>query len=357
MPNGSLSSTIRLLRTGIVPLSAIEPLSVGYSRLRTELTTESQEFLSGNHQVPLFIQGEWGTGKSHALGYCRAFASKLGIPTAFVSLNARTVPLNHPQRIYGELAASLRVGHTMGLRPLLHSILTNLDVRMILTRYLSSSSNPLSSHIRSLCKYYDCGEALNPQAEASWGFILGEDLGWADYAYKREQAIERIYGLADCFRAINGGGILMLMDEVETIDQLWNHRSRAVAYSVMTSLSTMQPVWSIFAVTERFRTLVALDAARSHVDSVSHHARWLSNALANGAIHTFDTPRLDGACASRLAAAITALYLEAYPQTSFSKDQIQRCVDEWGKNPGRNPRKLIRAIVNRLDLARPLPEA
>ena len=122
-------SAIRLLRTGIVPLSALDSLSVGYDRIRSDFTAGLETFLSGSPQTPRFVNGEWGTGKSHFLSYCRMLATRAGVPTAYVSLNARTVPLNYPQRIYSEIAAGLRVGPVAGLRPLLHSLLVAPSTR------------------------------------------------------------------------------------------------------------------------------------------------------------------------------------------------------------------------------------
>src|SRR5579863_10498092 len=67
MRNGDARSAIRLLRTGIVPGLAIDSLSVGYTRFRSEVTSKLDEFTKGKNQKPLFVHGEWGAGKSHCL--------------------------------------------------------------------------------------------------------------------------------------------------------------------------------------------------------------------------------------------------------------------------------------------------
>jgi hypothetical protein len=340
---------VRLLRTGIVPGNAIEDLSVGYSQFRTKTYSGLDGFLTGKHQKPVFVQGEWGTGKSHMLNYFRMLATNLGLPTAFVSLNPRTLPLNYPQRLYGEIAASVRTDSVAGLRTLLESMLHDPNSRAKLKQYSITSSSVLSSHLLALINHYDEHSSLNPRLELSWSYILGEDLGWADYTYKREQALIRIEGLAECLRSVNGAGLLVLFDEMETIEQLWNARSRTVGYEVVVRVAKMRSVWALFAITDRFLKIVKKDSAQSGGD-----AEWLSNGLNSGGFLIFDPPNLDRSLAMQLATAVAELYLKAYPLANFSGTYIQEWVEEWGRNPSRNPRRLIRLVVNRLDLMRPL---
>jgi hypothetical protein len=350
MRNGDARSAIRLLRTGIVPGLAIDSLSVGYTRFRSEVTSKLDEFTKGKNQKPLFVHGEWGAGKSHCLSYLRSLAADVALPTALVSVNARTVALNYPQRIYGEISASLGIGHLRGLRPLLHALLVDPNLRAKLTHHTRTLSNdPLSWALLRLLEHYDRNDAFSPTLEFAWAQLLGEDLGWADYGYKREQALLRVESLAQCLRAVNGAGLVLLFDEVETIDQLWNYRSRLVAYEVMARFAQMPSIWTIFAVTARFDKVVAMDGPRAE-----GNARWLLQGLGAGTFARFETPTLDRSKASGLAGAVAKLYCEAYPSTRIADSQIESCVEEWGRNPSRNPRRLIRLIVNRLDLSRPL---
>lgn len=350
MLNGVARPAIRSLRTGIVPAAAVQILSVGYSRLRSDISTGIQGFLRGTQQQPIFIEGEWGTGKSHALAFCQSLAVSAGLPAALVSLNARTVPLNHPQRIYGEVAASIRIGAVVGIRALLHSILTNVVLRSKVARHASSGlAGVLGWPLSVLVDHYERKDILNPRLEFAWSILLGEDLGWADYAYKRDQALDRIESLGECLRSVNGAGFMALFDEVETINQLWNCRSRMVAYSVMGRFSSIRSVWPLFAITERFTNLTKMDYGRSALDAPS-----FLQAVISSKPNIFHTPQLDNQGAWRLAMAVANLYQEAHPNVSFTVSQVDTWVKEWGRNPGRNPRRLIRLVVNRLDLLRPL---
>jgi hypothetical protein len=351
MHDGLAPSAVRLLRTGIVPATAIEDLSVGYGLIRSRAYSDLDSFLRGKHQNPVFVNGEWGTGKSHMLNFHRMVATNLGIPTSFVSLNPRTLPLNYPQRLYGEIVASARTDNVAGLRSLLEVVMRHRDSRIKLKHTLvSSSTNSLSPALLSLIDHYDQNDTLNPRLEAAWAYILGEDLGWADYPYKREQALNRIDGLAATIKAVNGAGLLIYFDEAETLDQLWNIQSRTIAYDVMVRIAKMPAVWAVFAITDRFLKIVKEDSLRC-----GGSAAWISSGLRSGNFPIFIPPRLDRDLALELASCVSAVYSKAYPVFSVSQDKIHRWVEEWGRNPSGNPRRLIRLIVNRLDLLRPLP--
>src|SRR5207245_215017 len=108
----------------------------------------------GKRQDPQFVHGEWGSGKSHFLRYCRMLAADVGLPVACVSLNARTVALNHPQRIYGELAAALSVGRICGLRAVMNSLMTNTDIRTRILAFASGHPNPIAWSVARLCALY-----------------------------------------------------------------------------------------------------------------------------------------------------------------------------------------------------------
>lgn len=342
---------VRLLRTGIVPGNAIEELTVGYATFRKHIYDGLEEYLGGKHQKPLFVRGEWGTGKSHMLYYFRMVAAHLGLPTAFVSLNPRTLPLNYPQRLYGEIAASTRADRISGVRPLLEAVLADANQRAKLKHHLSTSQNEgLASSLVPLIHHFERLTHLNPRLESSWSYISGEDLGWADYPYKREQALERIDQLGRCFQSINGGGLLVLFDEVETLDQLWNLRSRTIAYDVVARISKMPSIWAVFAITERFLKIVKHDSSRNAAS-----ATWIANGLGSGTLPILDPPQLNRDLAIELATTIAKMYTSAHPVQAVPSVRIREWVDEWGRNPGRNPRRLIRLVVNHLDLLRPLP--
>ena len=283
-------------------------------------------------------------------------ATRAGVPTAYVSLNARTVPLNYPQRVYSEIAAGVRVGSVVGLRPLLHSLLINSATRLKLRDFSSASGGLLAQSIGNLCHYYEENQVFDPHCELLWSLVLGEDLVWADYTYKRAQALDRIEELSRCFYTVNAGGMILLLDEVETTDQLWNYKSRLVAYDVMDRLCRFRHLWPVLAITERFTRVVKLDLPRASGNPDFREIADLLEGFTTRRFRVVDAPQLDRAKAIQLAAAVVSLYCAAYPDTKTPNGQIDDCVEEWNRNPSKNPRRLIRSVINRLDLLRPLRE-
>jgi hypothetical protein len=228
--------------------------------------------------------------------------------------------------------------------------LNDTALRSKLGRHVASGeAGVLGWPLGLLVDHYERNDILNPRLEFAWSFLLGEDLGWSDSAYKRELALARIRSLADCLRAINGAGFMLLFDEVETIDQLWNYRSRMVGYGVIARFLGVPSIWSLFAITDRFVTL-----ARGDYGHAAGEAITFLQDVATSRLTVFQTPQLDRQRGHCLAVAVANLYKEAHPTVRFSESQVGAWVEEWGRNPGRNPRRLIRLVVNRLDLLRPL---
>src|SRR5213594_3942076 len=97
-------AVVRRLRVGIVPRAVLEQLSVGYGPLAALVGERVEALQSGRQITPLFVSGEWGCGKSHFLTFARSIAAKRGVGSSVIALNARSAPLNYPQRLYPLLA-------------------------------------------------------------------------------------------------------------------------------------------------------------------------------------------------------------------------------------------------------------
>ena len=93
----------------------------------------------------------------------------------------------------------------------------------------------------------------------AWTRLTGEDLSFADYSYLRDKALQRLQELARLSRAMGCRGLVVLFDEVETVDQLWNIVSRMGAYRVLGTLCRMKYVWCVFAITDRFERAIDSD--------------------------------------------------------------------------------------------------
>src|SRR5206468_4028285 len=156
-----------------------------------------------------------------------------------------------------------------------------------------------------------------------------------------EKALQRIQSLATLCRSIGSKGLVLLFDEAETVDQLWNVRSRLSAYWVLDQLCSMRGVWCVFGITNRFLRSVEADfgyaAANNLLESGSGQflRHWRTDNF-----RSVEPLKLDGHGARTLARAVATLYETAYEQHRNSEQLVDRCLADWRQNPMRNPRRL-----------------
>ncbi len=350
-------AAVRRLRTGVVPEWELERLSVGYGHLkrlvRSALKSLAREGTSG----PVFVRGEWGSGKSHFLSYVRAMAKAHGIPSSRVNLNARSAALNYPQRFFGPAMGEVRFEGRMGLRPVILSLLENPANRTAMTAFArSAAAGDLAGPLAKLCARYEWGDTLDIGADSAWSLFLGGDLSWADYSYKRHQAVARIQSVGRLLSAAGMSGLVLLFDEAETIHQLWNIRSRIVAYDVIAELSRMKTIWCVFGITDRFDHTIAADLQAGILNAygITPAAASFLKAWQRQEYESVEPPAIETGSACTLAGLVATLYDEAYDLGGGNGRTVDKCLAEWVTNPSRNPRRLIRLLIHRLDLNRSL---
>jgi hypothetical protein len=353
-------AAIRRLRAGVVPSWALDRISVGYEEVRHLIESAVVAILQGQQAHPIFVLGEWGTGKTHLLSFVLNSATALGVPTARVNLNAAGAPLNYPQRFYPSFAESLQHESNLGLQRVLSHLLTNRDGR---DRAEAFSRTPAAADIgwclRQLCGQVDGLLSPVDEANPAWYILCGGDICWADYAYKRDIAIARLKALAALFHELGLGGIVLVFDEAETIDQLWNIKSRLSAYSVLGKLLSAPHLWCVLGVTERFGRTVQMDLDRGCLEhsSVTDVATTFLRTWKQNCYPMMAPPSIGAKQARRLGDRIYDLYVEAYGPASVGRDCLDGIVDSWRNNPAQNPRRLIRLIVEKLDILRPMAAA
>jgi hypothetical protein len=338
----------------------MESLSVGYSRLRDLVLERTVQLGSGRLVRPLLMRGEWGTGKSHFARFVRALARDLGVANALVNLNARSHALNYPQRFYATLVESCETGQgPVGLRQIITSYLISIEGRAALEGFAARHPGDIARAVTCLCLEYereDDSLGLSTGEHPAWTTLLGGDLAWAPYGYKRTQALRRLADVAKLFRSLSGSGLVLILDEVETIDQMWNVRSRLGAYATLAELASMDHVWCIFAVTARFDATIDRDLAAGilgHPD-LSAEARRFLGSLGDGHVDGASPPTVDRKGASELASRILELYRQAHAFRVADSWRLAPLVESWSRDPRRNPRTLIRAVVDQLDRLRPV---
>jgi hypothetical protein len=113
-------------------------------------------------------------------------------------------------------------------------------------------------------------------------------------------------------------------------------------------------LWCVFGITERFERTVRSDVARkaAHWHGGDEAASWFLRAWDREEFDVISPPALDVRGAGELALAVEQIYSTGYPNGSVSV--AAKCIQEWRADPLRNPRRLIRLLVHRLDLGRKL---
>jgi hypothetical protein len=180
---------------------------------------------------------------------------------------------------------------------------------------------------------------------------MGADLPWSDG--KRAIALERLSCVARLLRCVGAGGLVTVFDEVETIDQLWNRLSRFAAYDTLASVCTMDACWAVFGVTQRFDQIIRRDLDRGLLDYVSTRAAGdFLRSWRDRNYRCIEPPQLTDDDAAELVRLVRDAYASVYVVGSESEKDADLAFAAWKTNPGRNPRRLIRAIIDALDSKR-----
>lgn len=346
-------AAIRRLRRGVVPPTHIRFLSVGGEAMVGEVMRLLRQLRAGTADAG-FIHGEWGFGKTHVLGLIRHIALDEGCAVAYLNLNGRSAALNHPQRFYHLVAGRIRLGNVPpGLSSLIEACARDPARRDRLERWAGGNRHRgefAAAISRLLWTWTDLRDAPS----YAWSVLLGTDLAWADYAYKREKALQRLADLGACLAAGGAGGLVLQLDELETMDQLWNVRSRIGAYRVLGRLVATRFVLPFFAVTDRFHRLVEWDLKfRNLLDDplLPADARTFLVGWQCRDFPTLSPPALTGGLAHALVEKIAELYRVTYGRGVPPVDR-EAVIREWMRSPVRSPRTLIRRTIHELDILR-----
>jgi hypothetical protein len=351
-------AAIRRLRTGVVPTWELARLSVGYDKIKGIVERSLVDLEQRGSSTPLFARGEWGTGKTHFLSYVRTTAAQNWYASARVDLNARGMALSHPQRFLSLVADSIHAGDQIGVQDLLPRLIQIKELRQRMYEFSATAeASDLGWAVRTLHDEFESCGGLGLANHDAWAMLRGADLSWSDDASKREKALSRIASLACLCRAMGLKGLILILDEAETIDQLWNIRSRLSAYAVLGRLFRMESLWCVLGSTFRFDRTIRADLSSGVLTNavMSPDAMSFLQGWKREQYQIIEPPVINRQGARELAGAVTSLYQLAYRQVSSNVAALgERCVEDWMQNPVRNPRRLIRLLVHRLDVTRGL---
>ncbi|MGC2745583.1 MAG: BREX system ATP-binding domain-containing protein [Candidatus Angelobacter sp.] len=338
-------SSIRRLRRGVVANSHILQLSVGIDPLIREMERQLR-LLRFRTAEGFFVDGEWGTGKSHILAVLRQMAATKGFATAYINLNGNNAALNHPQRFFHLVSNRVRVNGSSGLSRMISNMTQDRSHKPKLFEWALTHrhTSELAMAIHSLIDSPDGDAQL-----AALATITGADLYWADYGYKREKALRRIEDMGGCLAAIGAGGLIVELDELETVDQLWNSRSRLGAYSVLGRLMLMKNVLPVFATTVRFQRVVEFDIQEGAIERCNASGQEFLRGWKKRQYPILRSIEFGPEMARALVSRVIEVYQQAYPGLQDCPNP-SALVDQWIASPARTIRKLIRRVVHSCDV-------
>lgn len=350
----SSKASIRRLRTGVVPDWEIERLSVSYAQIGKTLGTRLDTLVADGRCAPLFVRGEWGSGKTHMLAYLRAVAGNRGLAHVAVTLNPRGAALNYPQRFYPTLAETVTFAGHKGLRAILFSALANRATRHAIRAFSESPAcGSLSAALRVITARFKLSDGLDCGDDSAWNILLGADLAWSDS--KRTKALARMVEFFSLLKVLGASGLVAVFDEAESVDQLFNRLSRTGAYETLGSLCVQDDVLCVFGITRRFELCIARDLNPDI--SLFAHVKLAANFLTSwraGTHSIIEPPRITASEAARLATLVLDTYRDAYPGVECGAAEMEAAVRRWQDNPTRNPRRLVRSVIDTLDSKRSL---
>ncbi|MGB9719955.1 MAG: BREX system ATP-binding domain-containing protein [bacterium] len=231
---------VEAFRLGVVPHQDIEYFTFGRA-WEIDLFKKALDNLRNGNGGVFLIEGEYGSGKTHLAEYLRHLSLKQGFATAYCELHIHETPPYKPKKIYHELVYGLRYikdGCEYGYRDLLREG-TAFDIsdHCFLT--------PVLKRIKDM-------EDSNLHSEVFWQWIEGEST--KEYATDRDapyrvrggQQIPALYdfstaadfynyilsGISYIANRLGLGGLVIIIDEFEEIDHIWEYhlRERGMAF-------------------------------------------------------------------------------------------------------------------------------
>lgn len=224
------SRMIEAFRLGIVPHQDVESFTFGREN-QVNTIEEALGGLSRGKGDVYMVEGEYGTGKTHLLEYVHHRALARGMATSLVQFDPCDVSPHRPKRVYREIVHNLRyiqADSEHGFRDLLRKA-TQLDL----------SDHVFFGPMLAKLKRTDAGQV---QSEVLWQWVEGESTKEyatelkSPYRVKGGQRIPALYdfstaadfycniisGISYISRQLGLRGLVLLIDEAETVTHLWD---------------------------------------------------------------------------------------------------------------------------------------
>jgi len=360
---------IEAFRLGIVPHQDVESFTFGREK-QLKVLEEALANLGRGRGDVFMVEGEYGTGKTHLLEYVHHRALASGMVTSLVQFDPAEVSPHRPKRVYREIVHNLRYikdATEHGFRDLLRGG-SGLDMQD------HAFLGPVLAKLRRI----DSGQQ---QAEVFWQWIEGEST--KEYATEQKspyrvrggQGIPALYdfstaadlycnilsGLSWLARELGLKGMVLLVDEAETVTHLWDIMYLAKSVNFMDGLvRTAQNDPDLKRVNDRMvhnqvRPLpyIYRDPALLLVFATTPSPYdYAYIKLANRVKHRVELAPLADQALYDAFSTMVLIYQKAYPGFAVSDLEQKRLLREASRRNLEGVRAFIKFSIEALDVAR-----
>jgi hypothetical protein len=295
---------LHVLRSGTSSRQAAKAVSVGTARIEQEVYTRTDSLLrDGTKGDMIVIAADWGFGKSHMRMLISSHLSEQGIPFVYECIDAGAASLSHIHRSVPRWLERIQFGSTVGLRDALSNGFLSAEKAL---EWAVGNYSDFAYGLRAALSGYEGG----------WLRALGHLYRSPDYPYQHPKSWSLVDSVATFLNKMGRGGLVVLLDEAENIDNQYDIRGRRKSYETLARMTQHPHILPVVFVTDRPLYQVEQDYQKGTIDGWRNwtpDARWFAGHFR--ALEPLRPPRLTDGLAEQLVASIERLYRIAYLRT------------------------------------------
>jgi hypothetical protein len=348
------------LKRGVTPQEGIEYFTVGRCNELQILGGLLNE-TAGGASSHLFLEADYGAGKSHFLKASESAALKVGLAVSWVTIDGYNHAFNHPSRYLHSLLENLRVPTLphRGLASLCQYWLSNGERENLFRWAVREGPSRFQQAVWSMAMGYDEDKSA---ALSDRSIIESRDIQFKSGRHYFSDVYARIKMVVKLCLAVGLKGCLFLFDEVECISTLLqNIRSHLISYEILCELAASRQFahsMFIFATTPDFSRRLAEDSCMSaayggeYSVAVSFIDRWRRQC-----VNRLSLTRISRNENETLFLRLRDMHGYAYAWKPAERlaDDLVRAFVEAGYRYALGEREIVKAFVNLLEVCHQHP--
>lgn len=347
--------SFRYFKNGVIPPNNIEFFTVGRGKERKLITKNLRAVKAGNSRH-LFLEGNYGSGKSHMLKLIQSIAQRNGFATAWITLDGYQHAFNHPTRYLHRLLGNICVGklELYGLANICTYWMNN-GYRKELVTWASKRGVP--ERFKNALNIFDNLDKFGQPYIVPKYFIEAEDLRFKNGRNYFWDFYSIILWVTDLCRSMGLNGIVFLFDEFESIVTLLrNVRSQLLSYIILNKLTDMRRfarAFFVFSATPDFNLYLKSNRwyYRYYTDEYSDGVRFIDKWI-NGQYTLLKLNKLSNNNRKTLCLKLLKAHSIAYSWSPSkrinSQDIISLC--DISEKLFLNEREFLKLFTNILEL-------